>query len=93
MKKTNEYKKFIGVLDYLKSSESEITRNERELVFELEDIMKIDRSNTIIKELFNKDGRFQELLEKLIKKLKILIYLLKVEVVLMQRNILLGKII
>lgn len=70
MKKTNEYKKFIGVLDYLKSSESEITRNERELVFELEDIMKIDRSNTIIKELFNKDGRFQELLEKVNKEIK-----------------------
>ena len=70
MKKTNEYKKFIGVLDYLKSSESEITRNERELVFELEDIMKIDRSNTIIKELFNKDGKFQELLEKVNKEIK-----------------------
>lgn len=62
MKNKNSYKDFRGILDYLKSGESTISSNEKDLVFTLEDIVQIDRSNTMIKDLFSKNNNFETLL-------------------------------
>ena len=62
MKNKNKYKEFRGILDYLKSGESTISSNERDLISTLEDIVQIDRSNTMINDIFSKDNDFDTLL-------------------------------
>ena len=62
MRNKKSYKDFRGILDYLKSGESTISSNEKDLVFALDDIVQIDRSNTMIKDLFSKDDKFKTLL-------------------------------
>ncbi len=62
MKNKNSYREFRGILDYLKSGESTIRSNEKDLVFALEDIVQMDRSNTMIKDLLSKDNKFETLL-------------------------------
>ena len=62
MRNKKSYKDFRGILDYLKSGESTISSNEKDLVFALDDIVQIDRSNTMIKDLFSKNNNFETLL-------------------------------
>ena len=77
MKKKNNYKEIREILKYLESSESSINDSERDLVLALDDIMQIDRSNTVIKELFNKDYKFQQLLSMINEEIKNADFLIK----------------
>lgn len=63
MKKINEYEVFIGILNYLKSSEGSLNRQELCLIEEFYDTMQIDRNNSIINYLFHNDENINKLLE------------------------------
>ena len=52
MKKINEYEKFKGILNYLKLGDGTLNTYELDLALALDDIMQIDRSNSIIEYFF-----------------------------------------
>ena len=70
MKKLNEYEKLKGVLNYLRSSESSLNKQEVELIDEFNDIMQVDRSNSIINYLFHSDKDMNSLLEEINKEIE-----------------------
>jgi len=62
MEKINEYEKILGIVDYLKNSDGNLTKEEYDLVLALDDIMQIDKSNAIINRLFHGEVNFKKLL-------------------------------
>ena len=63
--KKNNYSNFRNILKYLKSEESFILRKESDLIDELNDVLEIDRSNNIIRKLFHRDERINNLLNSI----------------------------
>ena len=62
MKKINEYERFNGILNYLRSGEGSLNKFEIELIDEFNDIVQVDRSNTIITYLFHNDEDINKIL-------------------------------
>lgn len=70
MKKLNEYEKFNGILNYLKSGEGSLNSAELELIDELGEIVQLDRSNSIINYLFHHDKDITKILEDINKEIE-----------------------
>lgn len=70
MKKLNEYEKLNGILNYLKSGESSLNKYELEVIDDFNDIMQLDRSNSIISYLFHHDQDINKILEDINKEIE-----------------------
>ena len=70
MKKKSNYKQFIEIFKYLKSSDSSISDKERELINILDEVIQIDKSNSIINELFNGKNKFKDLIKMIDEEIK-----------------------
>lgn len=65
----SEYTDYVSTLDYLNSGEMSINTSEKELIFKMQDLIKLDKANSIIKYLYENNISFIQLVREINKEI------------------------